>query len=991
VSTSLPGDNNPAADGAGDALNFQHFSVALVDGHPVELGRGAMGITYKAYDRNLHVHVALKVINGAVLTSDTAKDRFLREARSAAALRHPNVAAVFYLGEQDGSVFYAMEYVDGETIEACIRREIGVSPVMALKIVAQVASALAAAQKEGIIHRDIKPSNIMLMKSDDGEVSVKVIDFGLAKSIESDPNSATVTLTQGGFLGTPHFASPEQLEEGEVDTRSDIYSLGVTLFYMLAGKTPFSGSMAQVMSQHLYRQPPLELLEGQPAVVMELLKSMLAKDPADRPQTALELKKRAEACLEELAFLGETAVTRVPAERPDIGEVVGGRFTLEAALGSAGEFLRFRARDAENPDRLVEVVMVDPAATMIPGLRDEVRQRLGVIERIEADAVRHVVAQGGSGRGWYFAIESVEGISLLRVMKARRSLELEEALVVLRPLALAADAFDAAPAPRPELAPHEIVLTPAGDLSLPLNEWPDLSVKIDALRIEHLLDVPADVTVVHSSAATLRRGDGEDAGNAAFAVAGLACELLGGARFDARSSGQWTPLSELTQDGNLVVRRALDGGFATAAEFVEALVGEGTSRPATPVARVPEAMPPPLPLPEKPAPASSAWILATVLGICALLLAAGIYFLWPNSRPAEPMAGPSATPTPGASPTATPLVTSEPNQTPTATPGAAPEREAYAAAEVQAASLEAAGNDGPALLAYAQLSAAHPEDGALFEAVKRIAQKIETEHPKGVDAAQLPALRPGLEAAGWRGSVNACVVLGHSLLKSDPVASLQWFQEAAKGGRSDAMALAGMMLSSGRGVAKPNPEAAVGWFKASAERNDPNGITYLGECYSLGYGGLPKDDRRAVELLTISSDMGDDRAMGLLGRLYESGRGVEKADPGKAFALYQSAAAKGNMNAQAQLGRLYISGVGVERNTAEAVRIWREGAEKGDAECMRLYAISLEDESISNDPRQAREWYVKSARLGNDRAIAWCQEHDVPFEVSPEATASPTP
>jgi len=296
------GANPESTGGAGaEELHFQHFTVPVVNGHPLELGRGAMGITYKAFDRNLHVHVALKVINGAVLSSESARERFLREARSAAALRHPNVAAVFYLGEQEGSVFYAMEYVEGETIEAWIRREVGMPPVLALKIVAQVASALAAAQKEGIIHRDIKPSNIMLASSDDSDDPlVKVIDFGLAKSIESAPDSATVTLTQGGFLGTPHFASPEQLEEGVVDTRSDIYSLGVTLFYMLAGKTPFSGSMAQVMSQHLYRQPPLDLLNDQPPIVMELLASMLAKSPEERPQTAIELRKRVEAFQEQL-------------------------------------------------------------------------------------------------------------------------------------------------------------------------------------------------------------------------------------------------------------------------------------------------------------------------------------------------------------------------------------------------------------------------------------------------------------------------------------------------------------------------------------------------------------------------------------------------------------------------------------------------------------------------------------------------------------------
>ncbi len=951
-----------------------------------------MGITYKAYDRNLHVNVALKVINGAVLSSATARDRFLREARSAAALRHPNVAAVFYLGEQDGSVFYAMEYVDGETIEACIRREVGMPAEFALKVVAQVASALAAAQKEGIIHRDIKPSNIMLVRSEDGDVNVKVIDFGLAKSIESDSESATVTLTQGGFLGTPHFASPEQLEEGEVDTRSDIYSLGVTLFYMLAGKTPFSGSMAQVMSQHLYRQPPLELLEDQPPVLMELLKSMLAKSPEERPQTALELRRRAEACLEELAFTGggTTTTGRSPAARPMAGEVVGGRFTLEEPVGSAGEFLRWRARDGENPEEPVEIVIVDPGATMIPGLRDEVRKRVGIVERIDAPAVRRLIAQGGAGRGWHFAVEWLEGISLLQVMKARRRLSLDEALLVLRPIAQLADAFERAEAPRPDLAPHEILLTPGAEVDTPLHEWPGLAVRIDALRIEHLLDGPADHTVVQSSVAVLRRAEGGDAGNAAFAVAGLACEVLGGTRFDALHLDRWTPLTELTQEGNLVVRRALEGGFSTAKEFVGLLEGEGTLR-----ARRKETPPSLDSFVPAPAGRSRASLLVSgILALAAVLLGLGIYFVWPRGKPMSPQADQAALPTSSAASATPPVVVSEPNQSPGASPATMSEREAYREELARAAELEANGDDGAALLAYSQLATSHPEDGGLLEAVKRLSQKIETEHPKGVSSPELEKLRPGLEAAGWLGSENAAVVLGNSLLKVDPAASLQWFQEAAKRGRSDAMANAGMMLSSGRGIARPNPEAAVGWFQAAAARNDMNGITYLGECYSRGVG-VRVDYKRAVELLTTASEMGDDRAMNLLGRLYEEGRGMDKSDPQKAFALYQKAAAQGNLNAQAQLGVLYMRGMGVRRNAVEAVRLWKNGAERGDSESMRLYAVSLEDEALANDPQQAREWYIKAARAGNDGAIAWCRAQEVMFEAPPTplpvGSPAPTP
>ncbi|HEY5035778.1 MAG TPA: serine/threonine-protein kinase, partial [Chthoniobacterales bacterium] len=210
-----------------EKIAFDHYEVLTrADGSLFELGRGAMGITYKAFDTNLRVNVALKVINSKFLESEVAQQRFMREARAAAQLRHPNVASVFHLGTNRDAFFYAMEFVDGETVEAFIKRLGPIEPAIALGITLQVTRALAAAAKHHLVHRDIKPANLMLVKEDDDFV-VKVIDFGLAKSIKHDENDDLATLSMGGFVGTAHFASPEQLEEKEIDVRSDIYSLGV--------------------------------------------------------------------------------------------------------------------------------------------------------------------------------------------------------------------------------------------------------------------------------------------------------------------------------------------------------------------------------------------------------------------------------------------------------------------------------------------------------------------------------------------------------------------------------------------------------------------------------------------------------------------------------------------------------------------------------------------------------------------------------------------
>src|SRR5437870_143831 len=147
---------------------FDHYQILKRDdGSLFELGRGAMGITYKAFDTNLRCNVALKVINTACLDSDVARQRFVREARAAAQLRHRNVASVFHLGIEGDAYFYAMEFIDGETVESLIRREGPLDPMLALRIATQVARALNAAQKHALVHRDIKPSNLMLVREDE--------------------------------------------------------------------------------------------------------------------------------------------------------------------------------------------------------------------------------------------------------------------------------------------------------------------------------------------------------------------------------------------------------------------------------------------------------------------------------------------------------------------------------------------------------------------------------------------------------------------------------------------------------------------------------------------------------------------------------------------------------------------------------------------------------------------------------------------------------
>jgi len=252
----------------------------------MELGRGGMGVTYKAIDTHLRCPVALKIIGAQFIGSESARSRFLREARAAASVRHPNVASVFHLGESSGNYFYVMEFVDGETLESLIRRRGQLEIELALEIVVQMAAGLTAIHKQHLVHRDIKPSNIMVTWEEGRLENVKIIDLGLAKGVTEDTLSIA-----GSFIGTPTYASPEQFAGLGTDIRSDLYSLGVTLWEMLSGKPPFYGSVAELMDQHQHAALPTGKLMNVPAPMIALLEVLLEKDASRRFQSPGELQK----------------------------------------------------------------------------------------------------------------------------------------------------------------------------------------------------------------------------------------------------------------------------------------------------------------------------------------------------------------------------------------------------------------------------------------------------------------------------------------------------------------------------------------------------------------------------------------------------------------------------------------------------------------------------------------------------------------------------
>lgn len=260
--------------------SFDRFEVLRI------LGRGGMGTVYLARDARLDRLVAVKTL------TDTAEDRrarFVREARTAAAIRHPNVATIYEVGETEGVPFIVMEYCEGETLAQRIRRR-PVEPAEFLHIATQIAAGVAAAHDGGIIHRDLKAPNIIIEPSG----QVKILDFGLAKPLRNDFQSPVpIESTAGNLFGTIHYLSPEQARGHPADERSDLFSLGVVFYQMATGQLPFNGDSPLAVLEKVRDAEPepfVPLDSSFPAAAARIIGKLLKKDPAERYQSAHELR-----------------------------------------------------------------------------------------------------------------------------------------------------------------------------------------------------------------------------------------------------------------------------------------------------------------------------------------------------------------------------------------------------------------------------------------------------------------------------------------------------------------------------------------------------------------------------------------------------------------------------------------------------------------------------------------------------------------------------
>jgi serine/threonine protein kinase/TPR repeat protein len=990
-----------------DSVRFDHYEVLTRDdGSLFELGRGAMGITYKAMDSNLRIPVCLKVIATAHLHSELARQRFIREARSAARLRNPHVAAVYHLGTEGDAYYYAMEFIDGETVDGLIRRNGPLAPKLALRITDQVATALLAAEPHGLVHRDIKPANLMVIR--DGEnLTVKVIDFGLAKS--SLPDEQGATLSQGGFVGTPHFASPEQLEERDLDVRSDIYSVGVTLWFMLAGRTPFAGSMAQVMSAHLSRTPPFEKLNV-PAPLARLLRRMLEKDAANRPQNSAELRREIAQCLAELespdaAVMPSEAVAGRDVQEDfhtiadvwdlavqmkfEPGEVVAGRYRIKADLGDSNLGRVFHAHDQT---RACDVRIVTLHRSLTEGA-----ETLGALEQMvdklaprPHSAVQRVEALETVGDTTFLVMEWFPGASLVEVLRARREITPAEVHSLLAPAAAGIDHVLASGIEEVEMALHQVLIAfgaepPEGWLRQPVAEWPPHAIKIKPLSVRAAAAAGGtwveEQTVIDSAPGT--RTGGGAAQRAVRSLAMVVYELLGGKISHSALGGRrpdFKPLSALDEAGNEILRRALgdDPPFRSVATFIGALAAPESAdlpRPTTHTTnstkvanrRTGDASPDAA---SAQRPQSSS--VVRVLVVALVLVLGGIVFVWFKSRP-QPLAR-STNDSSTVEPNITPSV---PDENPAPKEPPVPTRQDMLAARVgEAKKLESEKKIPECLAAWIAITRDFPESDAGKSNLENLCFTMRS-RPDGLSPEVFATLRPVLTEAAQLEVISAMMVLGENLRRSVPGEAFQRYNRAGELGDLEGKVQAGLMLSNGLGV-EPDLEKAVAIFKDAAAKGHQSAKTALGDCLLHGKG-VPKDVPAGIALLREASDASDKRAKDLLADALVKGLAptLDREEPKR---LYEQAAELGLKSAYGNLGILYFNGTGgAPMDPRQGFVSIKTGAEASDPYCMFLFAKCYESGTgVPVNLQIARTWYQKAAAAGSAAAKAWCERNNVP-------------
>ncbi len=434
------------------------------------VGKGGMGAVYRARHLYLDEERAIKVVHSRFADDQKFVDRFIREARMLVRLRHPNLVGFFEFGTlTENTFFMVLEFIRGESVLTRIQRDKRISINDSIRIIREAALGLHAAHQKGIVHRDISPDNLLLVKNDEGEEVVKVIDFGIAKPLLDQNQMFTRT---NSFLGKPQFCSPEQcgiLQENEViDHRSDIYSLGITMYYMLAGRLPFRAATPQgYLVKHIQEEPPpisSHFPQGEfPQSLEAIIKKTLAKKREERFSSMEELERSLKEVATSLSAPKESE--EVPFFELPSGYLFERRYLIESKIRQHGRTVIYKAMD--------EILQVPVALKIIERKalqegKNLERLKRGIIlsRKVTHPNVCRVYDVNETKDCVYISMEYIEGQTLTQLIKKEKRLRIDEAVRLTKQLLVGIREAHRAGVIHRNLKPANLIIQPDGQLRI---------------------------------------------------------------------------------------------------------------------------------------------------------------------------------------------------------------------------------------------------------------------------------------------------------------------------------------------------------------------------------------------------------------------------------------------------------------------------------------------------------------------------------------------
>src|SRR5215831_13786249 len=468
---------------ATEKVRFGNFEVMNdPEGRPVLLGKGTFGRTYQARHCFLDTIVALKIITERYVADAAVRQRFLTETRAVAKLSHPHIARLYDFGEMNGVLHYAIKYYGGGSLADYVANKGPLPLRQTIEVAQQISGALKCAHVARFIHRDLKPSNIMLT-APDGPLFAKLIDFGLVQpSVPGATRSFAEDQSADGarFLGTPLFASPEQLREEPMDVRTDLFSLGITLWFLIEGRAPESGSSAEIAASRLNRESYAARLPANlPPPFRDVLAKLLEKDRKNRFATAADVFKALNACAAALGFRrardytdpaaalewedaeatesGAPDFTKIePAEMESVDAELSSQFNIVARINEDFTGLNYVAEEVGKKGAMSILHVLHPMLLEDAPALDRFRMHIAQLMRVDvAEIVRPKAIKRYSD---YVAVISDKpgGTDLLSVLRTERTVSVVEAAPLLEKIADVCDRLCAAGLPGAQLAPGRI-------------------------------------------------------------------------------------------------------------------------------------------------------------------------------------------------------------------------------------------------------------------------------------------------------------------------------------------------------------------------------------------------------------------------------------------------------------------------------------------------------------------------------------------------------